>query len=83
MATKKPIIGSNFVSIFDRLGVMDYNEHDTIEEAVKSLEYGSDEGLIMDIAIIEIKTKKMVWYQKFLGKPECVAKSDNFIKKHL
>jgi len=62
-------IGSAFVSIFDRFGVTDYNEHDTIKDAIKSLEYGSDEGFIMDIAVIETSTKKMVWYQKFLGKP--------------
>ena len=77
------VIGSVFVSIFDRFGVTDYNEHDTIEDAVKSLEYGSDEGLIMDIAVIETKTKKMVWYQKFLGKPECKTKVDWFIQHYL
>lgn len=76
-------IGSAFVSIFDRFGVMGYNEHDTIEDAIKSLEYGSDEGLIMDIAIIETSTKKMVWYQKFLGKSECQAKVDRFVKHYL
>lgn len=77
------VIGSAFVSIFDRFGVTDYNEHDTIENAIKSLEYGSDEGLIMDIAVIETKTKQMVWYQKFLGKPECQAKVDRFVKHYL
>ena len=77
------VIGSAFVSIFDRFGVTDYNEHDTIKDAIKSLEYGSDEGLIMDIAVIETSTKKMVWYQKFLGKPECQAKVDRFVKHYL
>ena len=77
------VIGSAFVSIFDRFGVTDYNEHNTIEEAIKSLKYGSDEGLIMDIAVIEAKTKQMVWYQKFLGKPECQAKVDRFVKHYL
>jgi hypothetical protein len=77
------VIGSAFVSIFDRFGVTDYNEHDTIKDAIKSLEYGSDEGLIMDIAVIETSTKKMVWYQKFLGKPECQAKVDKFVKHYL
>jgi len=77
------VIGSAFVSIFDRFGVTDFNEHDTIEDAIKSLEYGSDEGLIMDIAVIETKTKQMVWYQKFLGKPECQAKVDRFVKHYL
>jgi hypothetical protein len=76
-------ISKPFVSIFDRLGVTDYNEHDTIKDAIKSLEYGSDEGLIMDIAIIQTSTKKMVWYKKFLGKAECKAKVDMFIKKYL
>ena len=77
------VIGSAFVSIFDRFGVTGYNEHNTIKEAIKSLQYGSDEGLIMDIAVIETKTKKMVWYQKFLGKPECKAKVDWFIQHYL
>lgn len=77
------VIGSAFVSIFDRFGVTDYNEHNTIEDAIKSLEYGSDEGLIMDIAVIETKTKQMVWYQKFLGKAECQAKVDRFVKHYL
>ena len=77
------VIGSAFVSIFDRFGVTDYNEHDTLEDAIKSLEYGSDEGLIMDIAVIETKTKKMVWYKKFLGKPECRVKVDRFVKHYL
>lgn len=77
------VIGSAFVSIFDRFGVTDYNEHDTIEDAIKSLEYGSDEGLIMDIAVIETKTKQMIWYQKFLGKAECQAKVDRFVKHYL
>jgi hypothetical protein len=77
------IIDSAFVSIFDRFGVTDYNEHDTIEDAIKSLEYGSDEGLIMDIAVIETSIKNMVWYQKFLGKPECQAKVDRFVKHYL
>jgi len=76
------ILGA-FVSIFDRFGVTDYNEHETLEEAVKSLKYGSDEGLIMDIAIIETKTRAMVWYQKFLGKRECKANVDMFIKDYL
>lgn len=75
-------IGSAFVSIFDRFGVTGYNEHKTLEEAVKSLEHGSDEGLLMDIAVIETKTKKMVWYQRFLGKPECQAKVDRFNKHY-
>ena len=74
--TQKPqlnipvFIGSAFVSIFDRFGVTGYNEHDTIEDAIKSLGYGSDEGLIMDIAVIETKNKQMVWYKKFLVKQE-------------
>jgi hypothetical protein len=78
-----PVINSAFVSIFDRLGVTGYNEHDTIEDAIQSLKYGSDEGLIMDIAVIETKTKKMIWYQKFLGKPECKSKVDRFVKHYL
>lgn len=77
------VIVSDFVSIFDRFGVTDYNEHNTIEDAIKSLEYGSDEGLIMDIAVIETKTKQMVWYQKFLGKAECQAKVDSFVNNYL
>jgi len=77
------VIGSAFVSIFDRFGVTCYNEHDTIDDAIKSLEYGSDEGLIMDIAVIETKTKQMVWYQKFLGKHECKAKVDMFVQHYL
>lgn len=74
-------IGSDFVSIFDRFGVTCYNEHNTMEDAIKSLEYGSDEGLIMDIAVIKMSTKQMVWYQEFLGKTKCQEKVDRFINQ--
>ena len=85
--TQKPqlnipvVIGSAFVSIFDRFGVTGYNEHNTMEDAIKSLEYGSDEGLIMDIAVIKMSTKQMVWYQEFLGKTKCQEKVDRFINQ--
>ena len=76
-------VGSPFVSLFDSFGCTDYNEHKNIEDAIKSLEHGSDEGLIMSIAVIETKSKQMVWHEKFLGKPECQAKVDRFVKNYL
>ena len=73
-------VTSNYISIFDRIGVTDYNEHNTKEDAVKSLKYGSDNGLIMPIAVID-SNNKIVWYEDFLGESECKSKVDIFINK--
>ena len=72
-----------YVSIFDRYGTMDYNEHETIDDAINCLEYGSNECLIMDIAVINIPKKEMVWYQEFLGKQECQSRVDEFISIYI
>jgi len=72
---------TKFISIFDRFGVEGYNEHSSLEEAIKSLEYGSNEGLIMDIAIIEVKTGDMVWFSDFLGKEECQERVNEIIEE--
>ena len=71
-----------FVSIYKRWGINGYNEHDTKERAIRSLEDLSDEGLIISVAVIEIATKKMVWYQEVVGKAECQQMVDRFINRY-
>lgn len=72
-----------FISLYTRYGVEGYDEHETKKDAIRKLAYGSDEGLIMDIAVIEVATKKMVWYKDFLGKEICQDRVNKFVSKHL
>ena len=76
------VIGCAFVALADRYGVEHYEECHSKEEAIKFLEYGSGEGMHMDITVINCSTNKMVWYNDYLGKKECQKRVDMFIAKH-
>jgi hypothetical protein len=36
----------------------------------------------MDIAIVNIDTQELLWFQDFLGLSECKAKVDRFLTEH-
>ena len=76
------VMGCAFIAIADRYRVEQYEEFDTKEDALRFLEYGSDEGMHMDIAVIDCSTNEMVWYKNYLGKKECQNRVDRFIRKH-
>jgi hypothetical protein len=70
------VMGCAFIALADRYGAEQYHEFDSKEDALSFLEYGSDNGEHMDIAVIDCKTNKMVWYKGFLGKKECQNRVD-------
>lgn len=76
------VICSDFVCLYDRFTVEDYDEHDTKESAVNQLMYGEDEGLCMPIAVIDVKQRKIVWFNDFIGYKECEARVDSFLQNH-
>jgi len=76
-------INEVFVSLYSRFGAIDFFENETIDEAINQLKSGSDQGLIMEIAVIETSTKKMVWFSDFLGESECQQRVDEFVKNNL
>ena len=76
------VIGCAFVALADRYGSENYEEFDSKEEAVRFLEYGSDENMHMDIAVIDCSTNEMVWYEDYLGKEECQERVNRFVAKH-
>lgn len=76
------VIGCAFIALACRYGCEYYKECDSKGEAVKFLEYGSDEDIHMDIAVIDCSTNKMVWYKDYLGKKECQERVNRFIAKH-
>ena len=69
----------NFISLYSHLGVIDFKEHETAEDALDMLKYGRDEGLILDIAVIDVKTGDMLYYNDFLGEKECRRRMDEFL----
>jgi hypothetical protein len=76
------VIPCAFVALADRHGSENYEEFDSKEEAVRFLEYGSDEGMHMDIAVIDCSTNEMVWHEDYLGEKECQERVNRFIAKH-
>lgn len=70
-----------FVSIFDIHAAQQHEYHETFEDALLFLTDGSDKGLIMDIAIVEVKSKKMVWFQDFLSQEVCQNRVNDFLKQ--
>lgn len=76
------VMGCAFVALADRYMVENYYKFDTLEEAVRFLEDGSDKCEHMDIAVIDCLTNKMVWYKDFLGKRECQERVNRFIAKY-
>lgn len=79
---KHNIIHSNFVSLYDRFGVEEYDEHDKKEDAIEQLLYGADEGLCIPIAVIDIKQRKMVWFNDFIGENDCNVRVNLFLQNH-
>ena len=76
------VIGCAFVALADRYGCEHSEECDSKDEAIRFLEYGSDEGMHMDIAVINCSTNEMVWFKEYLGKKECQERVNRFISKH-
>ena len=68
-----------FIAIYSMLKVVDYSEHDTCDEAKRSLILGSKEGNHFPIAIVETKTRQTVWHNTLLIKSDCQRVVNKFI----
>ena len=59
-----------FISVYFRYYKLETEVHDSIEQAISSLEYGSDYGELLPVAVIDNSNGEMVWYCEFLGEYE-------------
>ena len=69
-----------YIALYDRFGVEGYSEHDTISDAEFHLKYGSEEGILFDIAIIDMDEGLMVWFNDFLGYVESEFRVKRFLE---
>lgn len=73
-------IKERYLAIFDRYGVTDHEEFSSLEDAKKFLLFAGDDGMIMDIGVVDTNTNELVWYNDYLGEEECKQKIDLFTR---
>ena len=79
--TAQQITDTVYIALYYRYFAMGYSTCKTLKQAREILKYGNDYGECMPIAIIEVPTNKMVWFEKYLGKKECKKIMDEFLLK--
>jgi hypothetical protein len=71
-----------FIALYSRFMSLDYQEADSFDDANIILQSGSYNGDCMPIAIIDVDTNKMVWFEEYIGKEECQEKVNEFLYQH-
>jgi hypothetical protein len=59
MSTK---FNRTYIAIYSRHYRLDYDEFDTLQEAIDFLEVGDEYETMFSLAVVETETKKIVWY---------------------
>ena len=71
-----------YAAIYMRYYVQEFNEWETLEEAINFLNTGNDEGFLLPIAIVNTKTKGIEWKANNFPNQERES-IQKFIKEHL
>lgn len=70
---------SPFIALYSIHMSIDYQEFDNFDDAMSMLNFGSDTGQCMPIAIFDNHTNEIVWFEQFLGEEECKKVVDNYL----